>query len=367
MYKIGGKFMKLKVGIIGCGGIANGKHLPSLHELDTVEITAFCDIVEARAIQAKKQYGTKVAKVYTDYEELLQDESLDVVHVCTPNKSHAVITVAALEAGKHVMCEKPMAKTTAEAKAMVSAAKRTGKKLTIGYQNRFRPDSQYLYEACQNNELGEIYFAKAHAIRRRAVPTWGVFLNKEEQGGGPLIDIGTHALDLTLWLMDNYRPKYVVGNSYHQLSAQEQAANAFGSWDPQQFKVEDSAFGFITMENGATIMLESSWALNTLEEGEAKTTLCGSIGGADMKAGLRLNGEKYGRLYDQTIHTDASGVAFYEGGADTAEMVEARQWIESIINDTEPLVKPEQALMVTRILEAIYESAQTKKPVFFQN
>src|SRR5690554_1677894 len=102
---------KLKVGIIGCGGIANGKHMPSLAKLDTVEMVAFCDIVEDRAIDAAKRFGTEDAKVYTDYKELLKDESIDVVHVCTPNKSHSFITIDSLEAGKHVMCEKPMAKT----------------------------------------------------------------------------------------------------------------------------------------------------------------------------------------------------------------------------------------------------------------
>ncbi|PEL07747.1 Gfo/Idh/MocA family protein [Bacillus sp. AFS017336] len=357
--------MKLKVGIIGCGGIANGKHMPSLAALDNVEMVAFCDIIEERAIKAKKQFGTEEAKTYTDYKELLKDQSIDVMHVCTPNKSHSFITIDSLEADKHVMCEKPMAKTSAEAKAMVEASKRTGKKLTIGYQNRFRSDSQYLSQVCQNNELGEIYFAKAHAIRRRAVPTWGVFLNEDEQGGGPLIDIGTHALDLTLWLMDNYKPKFVVGNVYHELSQNENAANAFGPWDPKEFKVEDSAFGFVTMENGATVFLESSWALNTLEVGEAQATLCGTEGGADMKDGLRINGEAYGRLYDKKVDIHTGGVAFYEGATDTAEVLEARQWIDCIINDTEPVVKPEQALVVTQILEAIYESSKSKKPVFF--
>ena len=126
-----------------------------------------------------------------------------MVHVLTPNRDHSYITVDALEAGKHVMCEKPMAINTAEAQKMIDAAKRTGKKLTIGYQNRFRPDSRYHKQVCEEGDLGEIYYARAQAIRRRAVPTWGVFLDEEKQGGGPLIDIGTHALDLTLWTMNN--------------------------------------------------------------------------------------------------------------------------------------------------------------------
>lgn len=358
---------KLKVGIIGCGGIANGKHMPGLAKLSTVEMVAFCDLVEERATKAAANFGTSDAKVYTDYNELLADESIDVVHVCTPNSSHAEITIAALESGKHVMCEKPMAKTAKEARAMVEAAKRTGKKLTIGYQNRHRPDSQYLYNVCERGDLGEIYMAKARAIRRRAVPTWGVFLDEEKQGGGPLIDIGTHALDLTLWLMNNYRPKYAVGTIYHKLGQRENAANAWGPWDPKKFQVEDSAFGFIVMEDGATIYLESSWALNSLEVGEGRTILCGTEGGADMEDGLRINGEEFGKLYTKKPALDAGGVDFYEGESESPGDREARLWIESILNDEDPLVLPEQAVVVTEILEAIYDSARSGKPVYFEN
>ncbi|GIN71511.1 oxidoreductase [Bacillus sp. J14TS2] len=355
---------KLKVAIIGCGGIANGKHMPTLSKLDQVELVAFCDIILERAREAAAKFGIGEAKIYENYEDLLEDESIDVVHVLTPNDAHARITVDSLEAGKHVMCEKPMAKTTEEAKLMVDAAKRTGKKLTIGYNNRFRPDSQYLHKVCQQGDLGEIYFAKAHAIRRRAVPTWGVFLDEDKQGGGPLIDIGTHALDLTLWMMNNYKPKYVVGNVYHKLGQKKNAANAFGSWDPEKFKVEDSAFGFITMENGATIVLESSWALNSLDVDEAKCSLSGTEGGADMKEGLRINGEKFGKLYTTNVDLGSGGVAFYDGDGENDVDLEARQWIESILNDTKPVVKPEEAFVVTQILEAIYESAKTGKAVY---
>lgn len=357
----------VKVGIIGCGGIANGKHMPGLAKLKSVEMVAFCDIVLERAQKAAQEFGASGAKVYTDYKELLKDESIEVVHVCTPNLSHSFITIDSLESGKHVMCEKPMAKTAADARKMLEAAKRTGKKLTIGYQNRFRPDSLYLKAACERGDLGEVYFAKAHAIRRRAVPTWGVFLNEEEQGGGPLIDIGTHALDLTLWEMNNYKVKSVVGNVYKAWDGRTSEANSFGAWDPSEYTVEDSAFAFITMEDGATVVLESSWALNTLDIGEAQTTLCGTLAGADMKDGLRINGEDLGKFYTKKPALDTVGVDFYDANGETDSELEARQWIESIINDTEPLVKPEEALVVTEILEAIYTSAKTKKPVFFKD
>ncbi len=356
--------MKLKIGIIGCGGIAKGKHLPALEQIKEVELAAFCDVILERAVNAQVIFGTEDAKVFTDYKEMLAEMSLDVVHVCTPNSSHAELTIAALEADCHVMCEKPMAKTSAEAKQMIEAAERTGKKLTIGYQNRFRTDSRYLQEVCQEGALGDIYFGKAHAIRRRAVPTWGVFLDEEAQGGGPLIDIGTHALDLTLWMMNNYQPKYVVGKAYHKLADTENAANAWGSWDPEKFKVEDSAFGFIVMENGASIFLESSWALNSLDVKEAKTTLCGTKGGADMNVGLTLNGEEHSLLFEKKIELETGGVDFYDGEGDDPALTEAQSWITAILEDQEPVVKPKQALVVTEILEAIYESSTTGQPVF---
>jgi len=354
-----------RVGIVGCGGIANGKHMPALKALPNVEMVAFCDIVPERAQKAREEFGAPDSKLYATYQELAADPTLDAVHVCTPNKSHAPITIAALEAGKHVMCEKPMAKTAREAQAMLDAARRAGKKLTIGYQGRFGPEAQYLKKVCEAGKLGEIYFAKAHAIRRRAVPTWGVFLNEEEQGGGPLIDIGTHALDLTLWEMDNYDVRYVVGNVYRKLADTKDAANAWGPWDPAAYTVEDSAFGFITMKNGATIVLESSWALNTLDVGESQTTLCGTKGGADMKDGLRLNGEEFSQTYVTKPDLGADGVAFYDGEVKDPTVLEAETFYAAIETNGDPVVLPEQALMVTRVLEAIYESSKTGKPVYF--
>lgn len=356
---------KLRVGIIGCGGIANGKHMPSLQKVEEVEMVAFCDIIEERAAKAAKEYGVPNAKVCTDYMELANDPNIDVIHVCTPNRSHSFITVACLEGGKHVMCEKPMAKTAEEAKQMLDAAKRTGKKLTIGYQNRQTVEHQLLKKAALDGALGEVYYARAHAIRRRAVPTWGVFMNEFEQGGGPLIDIGTHALDLTLWIMNNYEPKMVVGSAFRKLADTKNAANAWGPWKPEEFTVEDSCFGFIVMKNGATINLESSWALNITDVGEACTTLCGTKGGATTKGGLVFNGEEYGTLYTKKIE-NTGGVAFYDGFTDNPSESEARQWIRSIINDTQPCVLPEQALVVSQILEAIYTSSKTGKPVFFE-
>lgn len=365
---------KLKLGIIGCGGIANQKHLPALSKLpELCELVAFCDIIRERAEKAAKEYGTADAKVYEDYTELLKDESIDVVHVLTPNVAHCPITVAAFEAGKNVLCEKPMAATTEDAEKMMAAWKKSGKQFTIGYQNRFRPEVQMLRKSCEKGELGEIYYAKAHAIRRRGVPTWGVFPNKALQGGGPLIDIGTHALDITLWLMDNYKPVSVTGSVFYKLGHLEQATegNVFGPWDPETFEVEDSAFGMIKMEDGSCIQLEAAWAINERDAKEASATLCGTKAGAEIISGMSypqdtlvINRGHNGHLTEETL-TPSGRVAYFEGGAGEPGYEEAKQWLNAVLNGTEPLVKPEQAFIVTKILDNIYKSAREGREIRF--
>lgn len=356
----------VKVGIIGCGGIANGKHMPSLKALPNVEMVAFCDLIVSKAEKAAEEYGSENAIVYSDYTQLLADETIEVVHVCTPNKSHAEISIAAMRAGKHVMCEKPMAKSAADALAMVKTAEETGKKLTIGYQHRHKPESTFLKKSINRGDLGEIYYAKALAVRRRGTPNWGVFLNEEEQGGGPLIDIGTHSLDLTLWMMNNYKPKMVVGTKYKKLTNPD-CGNPWGPWDVNEHTLEDSAFGFIVMEDGSTIILESSWSLNTSEPiSEGSIVLCGTEAGAQIKNGLTINKDDFGKLVEIKPDLSAGGVAFYDGVAETPPLLEAKRWIDAVINDTEVVVKPQEAYTVSRILEAIYESAKTGMPVFFE-
>ena len=356
----------VRVGIIGCGGIANGKHMPSLKEVEGVEMVAFCDLIIEKAEKAAKQYGTPDAKVYTDYKELLKDESIEVVHVLTPNRSHADLTIDALYAGKHVMCEKPMAKTAADAKRMLDAAKATGKKLTIGYQHRQKAASQYAKQYIDTGALGEIYYANCYAIRRRGTPNWGVFLNEYEQGGGPVVDIATHSLDLTLYLMNNYEPALVVGKT-HKALAHPEEGNIWGDNGVSTTPLEEAASAMIVMKNGATIMLETSWALNTdspIPEGSCR--LCGSRAGLSIiRDELKINKVELDRQVNSQIDLGAGGVAFYSGSSNSPAVTEARNWIASIVDDTAPVVLPEQAYVVSQILEAIYTSSKTGKAVYF--
>jgi predicted dehydrogenase len=349
---------KIKAAVIGCGEIAFSKHLPGLAKLKDVQLTAFCNRSIEKAEKAAAEFGADVSRVYKDYHKLLQDDELDLVHVCTPNNSHAEISIAALEAGKDVMCEKPMALNYEEAKKMYETAEKTGCKLSVSYQNRFRAENKLFKEVVESGKLGKIYYAKSLALRRRGVPTWGYFLDKEIQGGGPLIDIGTHSLDLTLWLLDNYNPKIVLASVFNEMAGESSEANYFGPWKKEKFEVEDAAVAHLIMEDGTSVMLETSWALNTPEDYDIKTVLSGRKAGADNFNGLRINGEKEGRLFKEEIST---AKAADEDPGDT----EMRLWIEAVREDKEPPVKARQALIVAQIVDGIYKSAETGEAYHF--
>ena len=364
---------KLRVGIIGVGFIATAKHLPGLASMpDEVEIVGFCDLKEDRAEKARRQFGAADAYVTTDWRDIVSDESLDIVHVCSWNVTHREVTVAALRAGKHVMCEKPMAVTGEEAREMLAAAEASGRQLSVGYQYRWRQDSQFLRNVVDEGRLGEIYHARAHAVRRRGVPTWGVFTDKSKQGGGPLIDLGTHALDLALWYMGNYEVASVTGAVFHKLG-DKPGGNMGGPWDPAKFDVEDSAFGWIRMTNGALIFLEASWALNVTHALEASVTLVGTEGGAQsVQVGgdhdVILNSVVGNELV--TTRPDFKGAYFgasasRAGGFEILGSLEAQQWIRAVKQGTDPLVLPQQACVVTEILDAIYKSAEAGGPIRF--
>ncbi|NLM60828.1 MAG: Gfo/Idh/MocA family oxidoreductase [Clostridiales bacterium] len=360
---------KLKIGIIGCGGIANDKHMPSMAKQPDVELVAFCDLILERAEKAASQYGVAGAKVYTDYRQLLEDKSIDAVHVLTPNVSHCEISCAAMEAGKHVMCEKPMAANVEDAQKMMDTAKRTGKLLTIGYQYRLMDTHFTMKRYCDAGYLGEIYYAEANAIRRRGVPTWGVFTDKSKQGGGPLIDIATHALDLTLWMMDNYEPKSVTGVTFEKLGkylGPDEQGNTMGVWDPEKYEVEDSAFGFVVMKNGALINVKSSWALNIVDNG-GMVRLCGTKGGLDSSMeGVRLNQVILGKQTITNIETVSPfGRVHPRNQVMNPNDAEATHWVNALKGRGELFVKPEQAFVVTKILDAIYKSAASGKTIYF--
>ncbi len=360
---------KIRVGIIGCGGIANGKHLPSLSKLPDVELSAFCDILPERAQAAADAYGTSDAKVFTDYRQLLELQDITVVHVLTPNVSHAEISIAAMEAGKHVMCEKPMAKTAAQARAMLEAHKRTGKLLSIGYNGRSDAANMAARELVEQGALGDIYYTRAQALRRRGVPCWGVFLNAEAQGGGPLIDIATHSVDRVMWLTGNYDVESVTGKVFQKLGKTPLSANepGFGVWTPEEYDVEDSAFAFVRFTNGMVMNVECAWMLNLAEDQFGSITLCGDKAGLDFSEGLRVNGEVNRSLYLNKVKVHNHNRPRTWGRNMNDVEYDAWQWIEAVKGNGAPMVLPEQALVVSEILEAIYRSSESGKTIYFKD
>ena len=341
----------LRVGIIGCGFIAP-MHMTGYTKLENVNIAALCDVIEERAVGLKERYNTTDAKIYTDYKEMLEKENLDIVSVCTENNLHATITIAALNAGAHVLCEKPMAITGAEADDMVAAAEKNNKKLSVGYQLRYTNEAMLLKREIQKDRLGQIYYAEAGAMRRRGVPTWGVFLNKKKQGGGPLIDIGTHIVDRTLWLMDEYSPIVsAVGGIYDHLIPLGGFNNG-GKWDIDSFEVEDGAFGTVTFASGATLVVKATWAANVWEMDTNLSLLLGVKGGAELKnENLTLNGESSDHLWQYKPEIFNDNTSSYDR--------EIAAWVNAVANDEEPIVKARQGAQVVKVLEAIYESARS--------
>lgn len=363
---------KIKIGIIGCGAIAKSKHVKSLLMFpERCEITALASAHVESAYRLQKELLPD-AKVYETYQDLLKDPEIDAVHICSSNHSHCEITVDALNAGKHVMCEKPMAETWEDACKMVEAAKRNHRKLSISYQNRFREDSQALYAATLAGDLGKVYYARAHATRRKKVPTWGNFLSIEAQGGGPLIDVGTHAIDLALWLMDNYEIESVTAATFQGL-IHDPAGNEWGPWDPEKFEVEDSAFGFVRFKDGSVLNVESSWALNLPDAREASVTLCGTKGGAQQfedethpgSYKWKLAKADYNHLLTVTPDSHDPEAASFPTDHAYASYHEMESWLTDLEGGKEHVVRAEQAAVVVRVIEAMYESAKQKKTIYF--
>ena len=345
---------KVRIGVIGTGGIANGAHLPGYSQIpDECEIFAMCDIVPDALEKTTAKYPN-VPHVLSDYKALLAMPEIDGVSVCTPNFAHHQITMDALRAGKHVLCEKPIAMNAVQGAEMVAAARQAGKILQIGYNSRFQPSNQALKRYIDAGELGDIYYARAQALRVRGIPGWGVFIDKEKQGGGPLIDIGVHMLDLTLWFMGHPKPIAASGITYQKFGTRSDVVGFMGQWDHTKFTVEDFAAALIRFDNGATVMLESSFVANLKQETQ-NVTLLGTDGGAEAYP-LSLTQEKHRTMvsYEPKI----------PGGNNlNTHHAEMKAFVECIRDGKEPLVTGEQGLMVAQIMDAIYRSSEEGKEV----
>jgi predicted dehydrogenase len=345
---------KIGIGIIGFGGIAQAAHAPGYRKVpQDCEIVAVADIDPEKLREAQSDRWN-IANAFEDYHKLLEMPEIDAVSICTPNYVHMQPALDAFAAGKHVLCEKPMAINAEQAKQMVAAAKATNRKLQIGYNWRFAAGAQSLKRAVDDAKLGDVYYARAQALRRRGVPGWGVFTQKDKQGGGPLIDIGVHITDLTLWLMGHKRPVAASASTYTKFGTREGVLGTMGTWDPKIYTVEDFAVGLVRFEDGSTLTLESSFIAN-LGKDVFSTHLFGTEGGALFDMGdYTLFREEFGTLTDSKPG--------WLPAVESSHGEEVRAFVKAVRDDLTiesiGAATGEQGLMVTQIMDAIYRSGE---------
>ncbi|MFN8139273.1 MAG: Gfo/Idh/MocA family oxidoreductase [Fimbriimonadales bacterium] len=346
---------KLGIGIIGSGGIAQSCHMPGYASIpEKCEILAVADTNPETAKAAAEKFG--VAKQFTDYKELLAMPEIDAVSVATPNAFHIQPSIDAFNAGKHVLLEKPMAMNADECRKIVQAQRQSGKLLQIGLNWRFSGAGRFMKSYIENGHMGEIYYARAMALRRRGVPGWGVFIDKEKQGGGPLIDIGVHILDFVLFLMGHPKPISASGKAYQKMGTNPKYWNAWGDYDRTKFTVEDFAAAFIRFENGATITLESSFMAN-LEREIFGCHLFGTESGAflDLFAPkpITIFSEQDKQLFDMVPQNVPTVKSMH-----TDEVV---AFVDTILEGGQSKVPGEQGMVLNAIFDALYKSSETNK------
>jgi len=341
---------QLKIGIIGSGGIARGAHLPNYQKLEDVQIAALCDASPKALETAGEQFGVPKSRRYADFEKMLSAVKLDGVSICTPNAHHWQPAVAALERGVHVLVEKPIAVNAKEGRAMVRAAKQNERILMVAFCQRFRNDIIYLRRAIEQGALGDIYYGEAVYMRRRGIPGWGVFADKKESGGGPLMDVGVHVLDMALHLMGYPKPVSAFGSTYDHLGTQADLVAGMGAYDPSKFSVEDFGVGLVKFENGATVLLKASWAANIKDDG-VDVMLMGTRGGCQTGP-LGIFTQQHGGLVDVTPVRLPKTEPYFD---------EVRAFVEAIRSGGPSPVPGEEGLIATRILDAIYKSGRTGK------
>ncbi len=349
--------MPIRLGFIGTGGISH-YHADGYKKLnDRVEFVACCDLEEDKAKRFAEKYGVK--NHYADYRRMLAEHKLDAVSVCTWNSAHAECSIAALDAGAHVLCEKPMAMNTAEALTMRKAAERSGKLLMIGFVRRHGNDAATAIDFINKGFLGEIYYVKASYLRRAGYPG-GWFGDKRFSGGGPLIDLGVHVIDLSRYIMGGARPTTVFGATFNKIGARSHLKTAGSVWvsttqvEKNVFTVEDFASAMIRFDNGAILHVEASFNLNKNNRSDGDLVFYGS------KAGLNLDPfELYTECNDMLADIKIHGPT----GAGDYFFKEMENFIDAIEGKASCKATADDGVEIMRILDAVYESAETGKSV----
>jgi predicted dehydrogenase len=344
---------KLRVALVGVGGIAD-LHLRTLKKFADVEVVAAVDLRQERLEWVREKHG--VEAVYTDWNKMLEEVKPDGADVCTPNGVHAPATIDALNAGAHVMTEKPMAMTVKECEEMIAAAEKNDRKLAVGFQYRFHPSTKFLTQARAEGEFGKVMFVKCQALRRRGIPNWGVFGQKEKQGGGPMIDIGVHVIEMAHYVMGSPRPVAASGNTWTYMGNKPSTiASAWPNWDYKTYTVEDLAVGQIRFENGAILQIEASFVAH-IEKDVWNFTLMGEKGGCTWDPPAVFT-DRAGHM------TNYSPTYTGDGSFDALFVAKLRNWVDACLYN-KPLEAPGEAgLAVQKILEGVYRSAEAGKEV----
>lgn len=340
---------KLRVGIIGAGDIVRRFHLtPGWLAVPDCEIVAVCDIREeaARSLAADFQ----VPHVFTDFQDLVKLD-LDCVDVCTPNRIHTPAVLAALNAGKHVLCEKPLAVSVDEVRQMADASKKSGKLLMTAQHMRFTDRCATLKNFIAAGGAGDFYHGRVHAVRRNRVPLARGFLDPAISGGGPCMDIGVHALDTALFLMDFPKPVRVTGQVSVNFAKGHDIPGAWGEWDREIFGVEDHACGFVHFANGATMVIEMSWLQHQKEVEDTSVTLFGRKGTVQWPSG------EYASAVNRCL---VDGVVSPGAPVEKPRTEQILAFAQALREGRPSPVPVEQTLSVIAILEAIYQSAQSE-------
>ncbi len=350
---------KVKIGVIGAGSISEA-HLNGYASNPDVEIYAICDLNEERAKLKAQKYG--ITHVFTDYHELLALSELHSVSICTWNNTHAELSIAALQAGKHVLCEKPLCKTVAEALEVEKAVKQSGKVLQVGVVRRYAPNTQILKSFIDQGDLGDIYYVKASCLRRLGNPG-GWFADEKRSGGGPLIDLGVHLIDIGWYLMGMPKVKSISGNTYKKLGNRANVQNLSfykaADYDPTLNGVEDLANALIRFENGASLFVDVSFTLHAKED-ELSLKLYGDKGGAELEPKLMMVTEKNNTILNMTPQVDNLSFDFV-----SAFKSEVTHFIDASLGRKTTLSPVADGVEMMKILTGIYESAERGEEIHF--
>jgi predicted dehydrogenase len=341
------KDKKLRVGLIGAGGIA-GTHTTNYKTFDDVDVVAACDVREGALKAFGKKFGVK--RLYSTWQEMLNKAQLDAVSVCTPNGLHCEPTIDALNAGCHVLVEKPLAMNAEEGQRMLDAAKKNKKHLTIAFQHRFDGRTQVIRRAFDRGVLGRVLFVRVQALRRRGIPNWGVFGRKDLQGGGPLIDIGVHCLEMAHYAIGTPQPIAASGQTWTYMGNKpSDTFSMWPNWDHKTYTVEDLAIGHIRMKSGAVIHIESSFATH-IERDVMTFQVFGTKGGATYEP-CQIFTDMAGSMVNCTPAFIPKTKIFPH---------KMRNFVDVCLHGKKDEAPAEHGLMVQKMLDGIYASAEQK-------